>query len=1075
MYKLRKENNLSYERIRLAAEASFLLGFQSENSTFPVISEKGTVTIPYNKEELKALWKLHSPAPSHDYQEALPYECASAPDLSVRKKKGLECMFKDGMFMEDTNKDTFPDLVKAKFILPDEIDDYMLEAVCSLAFRFGMETTGFSSGILAPDGYSGPAVVFSYSHENAVRLKDSRILVTGEKEELVSLVNRFCETFPLINDVQTFEDTMEMMCRSFGMNDADGQLAYLDTCKDTGQITVFHTPDLKDEQKALYPSAEFINHKDGTVIYDITHEYEWEADVFRRILEQEVYPLLHEGDVLTVDGAVSEGYDVRNRFINDIMKKAEECHASCSKVRIVNAYKQGLSWLKEYVIPKLKEIPSDDLTVTVAFRPFLPEGQKEWKDENGATPSYNNAGAGDENQWFDLPIRWLQELYPAEDILCEELQIAKEKITFKAYEGEEDITYLVTAFDHGHEVIHDTYRVHHAERPYLDDYPEMGKVHPSTGFIRVLINEQEIVNRRIVTDLEKIWDTYQKEILPSVIHILEDKDGELRADAQPFFQELKLEINISEAEERLHFREDMISPLDALHEDLYFTGSDYFRQYGLKHHSGMLDAPGLILPVIHNKEGAPSFHVTLSERKRECPAVIKEGKVLCESSSCRNYSAYISGVSLQNGKYTVEITTEGTSDSMLSAYAELMEKEQLNISEYTGHCDAMMFTQIDKTIPVKEKVFLRDQSINDIDLMEHTLIGYDDYLKIMEKIKYVKGVSVWTSAVSYTGRVQYSLWLRPEREGYLSLTKYLSSHLCEHINARHHANEVSSTNANFMLLKELLTNEKYKELPEKICLVMTPVENTDGTAIHYELQKEHPYWKLHVARFNSLGKEYFHDSFNPDTIHTTALGFGHLYTRFLPDLCTDNHGVPSHEWEQQFSGYTSPSYKGFWLPRSLLYGYYWYVDDACYADNVKAAKAMEDIIADAIEKEPEMCALNREWMHQFEVFAHQWMPGLFPADYYRNMIDYWIRHTASMKNRYPACRYPWITTVSYTSEVADETAQSEYLHLCARAHAVHDLAVIDRLMNAKYEWHCSLEETKDGLSGKYLRKRPFIL
>ncbi|MFR6133459.1 MAG: M14 family zinc carboxypeptidase [Fusicatenibacter saccharivorans] len=76
----------------------------------------------------------------------------------------------------------------------------------------------------------------------------------------------------------------------------------------------------------------------------------------------------------------------------------------------------------------------------------------------------------------------------------------------------------------------------------------------------------------------------------------------------------------------------------------------------------------------------------------------------------------------------------------------------------------------------------------------------------------------------------------------------------EVINARHHANEVASTNASFMLLKKLLTEDVYKELPDKLNLILIPMENVDGAAIHYELQKEHPTWKFHVARFNSLGK-----------------------------------------------------------------------------------------------------------------------------------------------------------------------------------------------------------------------------
>ena len=51
----------------------------------------------------------------------------------------------------------------------------------------------------------------------------------------------------------------------------------------------------------------------------------------------------------------------------------------------------------------------------------------------------------------------------------------------------------------------------------------------------------------------------------------------------------------------------MISSLDALHEDMYFAGSDYFKNYGVQTADVMLDAPGLILPKIHQGTGKPGL------------------------------------------------------------------------------------------------------------------------------------------------------------------------------------------------------------------------------------------------------------------------------------------------------------------------------------------------------------------------------------------------------------------------------------------------------------------------------------
>ena len=334
---------------------------------------------------------------------------------------------------------------------------------------------------------------------------------------------------------------------------------------------------------------------------------------------------------------------------------------------------------------------------------------------------------------------------------------------------------------------------------------------------------------------------------------------------------------------------------------------------------------------------------------------------------------------------------------------------------------------------------------------------------------------MFRTAVSYAGREVYAIWLKPEYKGYLSMTKRLTRCPSEVINARHHANEVSSTNASLILLKKLLTEDIYRDLPEKLNLVLVPMENVDGAAIHYELQKEHPNWKLHVARFNSIGKEFYYESFRPDTIHSEAMGLTRLFEKFVPDMIVDNHGVPSHEWEQQFSGYTSPSYKGFWLPRSLLYGYFWYVTNPEYKDNYRVNKEMEDVIADKIAEDEEMTRWNLEWSAQFEKYAHAWMPKLFPANYYKNMINYWIPFASDPTHRYPSIRFPWITTVAYTSEVADETAQGEYLNLCARAHVAHDEATLQMLMKAENVFDCDCGLRDNAVFARYCRLRPMIV
>jgi len=73
---------------------------------------------------------------------------------------------------------------------------------------------------------------------------------------------------------------------------------------------------------------------------------------------------------------------------------------------------------------------------------------------------------------------------------------------------------------------------------------------------------------------------------------------------------------------------------------MYFVGGDYFKNYGIQKAGVMLDAPGLILPVIHQKEGRPVFRVTLTEPLKDAACILRcrpEGWLLCHQRQRRKH------------------------------------------------------------------------------------------------------------------------------------------------------------------------------------------------------------------------------------------------------------------------------------------------------------------------------------------------------------------------------------------------------------------------------------------------------
>lgn len=1070
-----------------AVETAMLQGFLAVSAVFPVVAVGACDNAQklWRETRMEAAKRLERRPLPAGYRSALP-EAKPIPDFDFRAKRGLESLFSIGTFLKDRDGDLLPDAIDFKICLPENCDAYVTAAACTLAFRMGMEVTAYEGPVTGGELEPGNKIVFRDADACRVNLVsqdgNSILIVRGRGEELFRFINRFCEKFPYTGKQRTWADTLQDMTEDFALRGVNGQLAYGTALeKKTGAaVSVFGSEALPAETaetlKRLHPAVKFTNGREKKKVYEHSYKPEWEADNLLRLLRQRVYPHLRPGDRVEIFGALSEDKNVRRGLEKQIRSELAQAGGTAEACTLLCAYKQGFSWIEEQILPETEKLKA--AKVVIRFRPFLPPGETEWHDENGATPNYLNLGADDPEHWYDLPIRYLQELYPIEDVIAKHLHISRDDIVLEAYQGTEDLTYEWEAFSpDGMSIQRETYQARCAERPYLDEYPGMGKVHPATGYVKVRVNGSSILDERIATDVERVWDLYQQKVLPECRAYVEQKThGKPSAAAQPFFTQLRLDVQLSEPNERLESREDLFSSLDALHEDLYFVGTDYFKNFGIHTCGEVLDAPGLILPVICKRDGAPSFRVTLYEPVCPVPCVCREGLELLRQRPREEIHCLIDSVSYAGDRLIPRILTEGVMPEAVEAYAELWNEKLLTLPPDTDmDCPVWYDGKTEWRGQPQPKQQKNPAAIENIDLMENQVIGYDQYLEIMEQLARVEGVSVYQTAVSYQGRKIYAVELTPRTRGYCSRTKRLTMRPSEIINCRHHANEVSSTNAAFLLIRDLLTNPKYRDLAEKLNLVIVPMENVDGAAIHYELQKENPYWKFHVARFNSVGREFYYDHFLPDTIYTEARSFRRLWRAFLPDVVVDDHGVPTHEWEQPFSGYTAPSYKGFWLPRSLLYGYYWTVNGDAFQSNFQLNKQLEDTVADAVDQDAEMCRWNREWMREFETYAHQWMPKLFPANYYRGMIDYWIPFDYHPEHRYPSIRFPWITSAAYTSEVADETAQGDYLRLCAGAHTVHDLAMIDALADAQCVWETGCTMSGDTVSVCMIRQRPIII
>ena len=201
-------------------------------------------------------------------------------------------------------------------------------------------------------------------------------------------------------------------------------------------------------------------------------------------------------------------------------------------------------------------------------------------------------------------------------------------------------------------------------------------------------------------------------------------------------------------------------------------------------------------------------------------------------------------------------------------------------------------------------------------------------------VNQLPGVTVRDVERSYRGRTIAAIEVvKPDGAAVRSRTKLAAMKPTHLIVARHHANEVASTTAAFRFVELLATDPATMPLLDRCNIVVIPDENPDGTALHAMLMAEHPTWKHHAARYNAVGVEFSNHMGDPDTIYGEARVRPTLWRQWRPDVITDNHGVPSHEWWQPFAGgQNPPRFRiSYWLCQALIYGICRYAPDPPHA------------------------------------------------------------------------------------------------------------------------------------------------
>ncbi|MBI2221940.1 MAG: hypothetical protein HYU53_12125 [Acidobacteria bacterium] len=882
--------------------------------------------------------------------------------------------------------------------------------------------------------------------------------------------------------------------------------------EESPQVAAFLESLLKKRFQGARVAASAPSRYGPVTIFEDSPDLGWEVDELRRRFAAEVLPKIGSGSNVRLEVLLSEGPQIRREIEAELRQAVKQAGASDVSVRVICAYKQGFSWLADYVLPALKTKSVDSIAIR-----------------------FPTARPPDPSQpWYGLPIRWLQELFPIDEILARELKIGVDATRFQKVD-DGPIVYRVEARDRaGRPVYSDEFSPRFVEREYFPQKPT-ARIHYTTAGLLARVNGQVVADFNVRTDPERFWDYYQTRALPRMMdYVREYTGGRLGPENQPFFRDLIFDITMSEPDFRLDVDEERISSLDSLHEDLMFDTIDFWSIFSGNRPGSRDVAPGRIMPMIHPVQPgrAPRVAITFKGNNVPTPRVVLSYRTRGGATERRTIQLTDAGVGRPNvtavrvragadGVASVTATVGAGSFEQASSVARRVEAltriqtaggvagalayaglGELHVE--VGSATATVVRSIRPTagrkhaaLPLKpagpgQRIVTWDHVIGPAELEDEILPRFRNFPEINSYVagRTYRGRNVWAMDVMLP--IQSEIWSQAKAT---ALKPVLL------ISTRQHSNEVSATSAALRLAELLATDPEYRKYLKRMNIAYHPMENPDGAANHQEFYKLQPTYILHAGYWSSVARDVGAYVWDEDPLLPEALVRRKLYYTWLPDIYMNPHGYPSHEWVHQFAGYKVPWFMAFWIPRGYHINLH-HIDDPNFPDHKPVGLELRERIIEEVQGVPAIRATNERLVHRFEKYARRYEPDPFRLEIYKGMnilFDHsysfavggpfsreiyvnslWGRPRGDSgdggggrEGRSFLSRHPEITVLDLGCDMPDETASPEWMEkMAARGQFGYLMANVKLLHDSRWEVKRFEEDFRDGVRLSFFRPRP---
>jgi hypothetical protein len=671
-------------------------------------------------------------------------------------------------------------------------------------------------------------------------------------------------------------------------------------------------------------------------------------------------------------------------------------------LNVLNAYKPGLSWLLEVVAPALAARGGVD-HIELAFQPFHP-------------------GPGG----LEMESRWLQEAFPGPDLVAARLGLDPTAVTL-VQRPDLPEAYRLKAWKDRRVVGEMLFTPRFSRVAYLPLVLKNRWSHPAAAGVRLTDNNRGVLlDVTLPTDREVFWHRFQERWLPQLALEMDRRRCALAGGGTAaFWETFCVELTLPESDVRLGIGRERICPLEAVHEDIYFGLLDFYAAYQQAHGLGEHLHFGPILPKVKCRQGVRP-HARLLARAVPCT---EEGTV-----SVPDQPATVWGIEGQARHVVLFWDAPGLPADQAEFLAVVARSWGLPLASAANGFSLTVPMVSSNPVSVEKDIVPEPPDDRRLDLTE-----VEGWIGRLGKLPHLQA---WTGGRSLCGRPIHVLEASRDAQGLRSRRKLRFFKPTLLFNARHHANEISSTNAALRLAWRLSRTAAGRKLLQRVNVAFIPLENPDGVATLEALLPGCADHKLHAARYNALGAEWYADYHRERPRFPEARVKRRLWQRWLPRYVLDAHGVPSHEWDQPFAGLANPRFREHWIPRAFVFAILPFVDQPAHPGHA-GVMDLGTQLAKAMATERQIVTLNAELSDRYERYARAFAPDVFPASVNETLV---VVPTAPRIGDVNFAQVYWpLTEVELITEVVDEVVDGPWLAACVRAHMAAAETLIKRL------------------------------